>query len=56
DQSTGNWWVQYQGIDVGYFPKSLFKLLSTKATRVDFGGQIANTRKQGRHTSTDMGS
>ncbi|KAI3836032.1 hypothetical protein MKW92_006224, partial [Papaver armeniacum] len=31
-------------------------LLSVKATRLDFGGQIANTKKQGHHTSTDMGS
>ncbi|KAI3907626.1 hypothetical protein MKW98_016270 [Papaver atlanticum] len=55
DESTGNWWIQYQGINVGYFPSSLFKLLSIKATRLDFG-QIANTKKQGHHTSTDMGS
>ncbi|RZC80958.1 hypothetical protein C5167_043513, partial [Papaver somniferum] len=56
DESTGNQWIQYQGINVGYFLSSLFTLLSVKATRLYFGGQIANTKKQGHHTSTDMGS
>ncbi|KAI3868959.1 hypothetical protein MKX03_003330 [Papaver bracteatum] len=56
DQSTRNWWVTLQGVEVGYWPPFLFKQLSTKATRADFGGVIANTRNQGRHTSTDMGS
>ncbi|KAI3839145.1 hypothetical protein MKX03_032775 [Papaver bracteatum] len=56
DQSTRNWWVTVQGVDVGYWTPSLFKQFSTKATRIDFGGVISNTRIQGRHTSTDMGS
>ncbi|KAI3882679.1 hypothetical protein MKX03_031539 [Papaver bracteatum] len=56
DQSTGNWWVQCQGVEVGYFPPSLFKQLSTKATIVQFGGAVLNTRNQGRHTATEMGS
>ncbi|KAI3991859.1 hypothetical protein MKX01_012804 [Papaver californicum] len=56
EQSTGNWWVQLEGVDVGYWPPFLFKQLSTKATTADFGGVISNTGNQGRHTSTDMGS
>ncbi|RZC53250.1 hypothetical protein C5167_012096 [Papaver somniferum] len=56
DKSTGNWWVQVQGVDVGYWPHFLFKQLSTKATRIDFGGQIANTKPNMRHTKTQMGS
>ncbi|KAI3893157.1 hypothetical protein MKX03_020182, partial [Papaver bracteatum] len=56
DQSTGNWWVQCQGVEMGYWPPSLFKQLSTKATIVKFGGEVLNTRNQGRHTATEMGS
>ncbi|KAI3876449.1 hypothetical protein MKW92_039878 [Papaver armeniacum] len=56
DKLTGNWWVQVQGIDVGYWPHFLFKQLSTKATRIDFGGQISNTKPNMRHTKTQMGS
>ncbi|XP_026400684.1 uncharacterized protein LOC113296596 [Papaver somniferum] len=35
---------------------AIFQLLSVKENRLDFGGQIANTKKQGHHSSTDMGS
>ncbi|KAI3957298.1 hypothetical protein MKW92_004195 [Papaver armeniacum] len=56
DKLTGNWWVQVQGIDVGYWPHFLFKQLSAKATRIDFGGQISNTKPNMRHTKTQMGS
>ncbi|KAI3834692.1 hypothetical protein MKW92_049316 [Papaver armeniacum] len=56
DKSTGNWWVQVQGIAVGYWPPFLFKQLSTKATRIDLGGQISNTKPNMRHTKTQMGS
>ncbi|RZC51314.1 hypothetical protein C5167_019732 [Papaver somniferum] len=56
EQSTGNWWVLVQGVEVGYWPASLFKELSEKATRIELGGQILNTRANGVHTSTQMGS
>ncbi|KAI3899095.1 hypothetical protein MKW92_036838 [Papaver armeniacum] len=56
DQYTGNWWVQWQGVSVGYWPPSLFRQLSKKATGIDFGGLIGNARTQGQHTTTDMGS
>ncbi|KAI3849235.1 hypothetical protein MKX03_001634 [Papaver bracteatum] len=56
DQSTGNWWVQYQGAEVGYWPPSLFNQLSIKGTTIHIGGLIFNTRNQGRHTATEMGS
>ncbi|XP_026384441.1 uncharacterized protein LOC113280019 [Papaver somniferum] len=56
DQNSGNWWVILQGIPVGYYPNSLFTQLSKKATRIDFGGEIFNTRSKGRHTITQMGS
>ncbi|RZC54315.1 hypothetical protein C5167_013168, partial [Papaver somniferum] len=56
DQNSGNWWVILQGIPVGYYPSSIFTQLSKKATRIDFGGEIFNTRSKGRHTITQMGS
>ncbi|RZC48068.1 hypothetical protein C5167_040993 [Papaver somniferum] len=56
DQSSGNWWVQIQGTQVGYYPSSLFKQLSNMATTVSWGGEITNWKDQRRHTKTQMGS
>ncbi|RZC87898.1 hypothetical protein C5167_004078 [Papaver somniferum] len=56
DQSRGHWWVQLQGIFVGYYPSILFTELSKRATRVIWGGEITNWKSKGRHTSTQMGS
>ncbi|RZC66323.1 hypothetical protein C5167_010008 [Papaver somniferum] len=56
DQNSGNWWVQVQGIPVGYYPSSLFTQLSKTSTEVDFGGEIFNQRSKKRHTTTQMGS
>ncbi|RZC53004.1 hypothetical protein C5167_011861 [Papaver somniferum] len=38
DQSSGNRWVQLQGILVGYYPSTLFTELSRKTTKVEWGG------------------
>ncbi|RZC51775.1 hypothetical protein C5167_020204 [Papaver somniferum] len=56
DRSNGNWWVQLQGEPIGYYPNSLFTELSRKATAVQWGGEIVNTKSKGRHTTTQMGS
>ncbi|KAI3934513.1 hypothetical protein MKW92_010638 [Papaver armeniacum] len=56
DQKSGNWWVQVQGIPVGYYPSSLFTQLSKTAKEIDFGGEIYNQRSRERHTTTQMGS
>ncbi|KAI3914521.1 hypothetical protein MKW92_009282 [Papaver armeniacum] len=56
DQNSGNWWIQVQGIPVGYYPSSLFTRLSKTSSRIDFGGEIFNKRAKGRHTTTQMGS
>ncbi|KAI3889165.1 hypothetical protein MKW92_044288 [Papaver armeniacum] len=56
DQSSGNWWVQIQGIPVGYYPNSLFTQLSKTSTKIEFGGEIFNERSKGRHTTAQMGS
>ncbi|KAI3889484.1 hypothetical protein MKW92_001259 [Papaver armeniacum] len=55
DQNSGNWWVQVQGIPVGYYPNSLFTQLSKTATKIGFGGEVMYMI-QGRHTKTQMGS
>ncbi|RZC46123.1 hypothetical protein C5167_039071 [Papaver somniferum] len=56
DQSSGNWWVQLQGISVGYYPSALFTELSRSATKVEWRGEIVNLKNKGQHTSTQMGS
>ncbi|RZC44823.1 hypothetical protein C5167_037766, partial [Papaver somniferum] len=56
DQNSGHWWVQLQGISVGYYPSSLFTELSKTAILVEWGGEIINKKSKGRHTSTQMGS
>ncbi|RZC81996.1 hypothetical protein C5167_044572 [Papaver somniferum] len=56
DKKSGNWWVQIQGIPVGYYPSSIFTQLSKEAVEVDFGGEIFNQRAKGQHTTTQMGS
>ncbi|GAA0138483.1 hypothetical protein LIER_00222 [Lithospermum erythrorhizon] len=57
DPKTGNWWLQYGGNLVGYWPSFLFTNLRSHARYVHFGGEIINSwRKDGLHTSTQMGS
>jgi hypothetical protein len=55
----GNWWFQFQGIWVGYYPGTLFNAagLANGANVIDFGGEIIDDRSQhSYHTLTDMGS
>ncbi|CAL9236865.1 unnamed protein product [Arabidopsis halleri] len=50
DQKTGNWWLRVNEKDViGYWPGSLFSSLGREATRVEWGGEIINSRTGGRH-------
>ncbi|GAA0138484.1 hypothetical protein LIER_00223 [Lithospermum erythrorhizon] len=57
DPKNGNWWLQYGGELVGYWPSVLFTHLKDHATMVQFGGEIVNSRGlDGSHTSTQMGS
>ncbi|WJX80723.1 hypothetical protein P8452_63682 [Trifolium repens] len=42
DRSTGNWWLivhEKDEVYVGYWPKEIFTHLSTRATKVRFGGE-----------------
>ncbi|KAK9087676.1 hypothetical protein Syun_030070 [Stephania yunnanensis] len=57
DPKVGNWWMRF-GEDtlVGYWPARLFTHLTDRATMVEWGGEVVNSRLSGRHTSTHMGS
>ncbi|XP_074321013.1 protein neprosin [Silene latifolia] len=57
DPQFGNWWMNFGGnINVGYWPAELFSNLASHATLVEWGGEVVNTRANGLHTSTQMGS
>uniref|UniRef100_A0A0D9VAW0 Neprosin PEP catalytic domain-containing protein n=1 Tax=Leersia perrieri TaxID=77586 RepID=A0A0D9VAW0_9ORYZ len=41
DRAGGNWWLQVQGINVGYWPSSIFTRLRTGvANSVQWGGEV----------------
>ncbi|XP_015875549.1 protein neprosin [Ziziphus jujuba] len=57
DPRLGNWWMGFgENILVGYWPAELFTHLADHATMVEWGGEVVNTRANGKHTSTQMGS
>ncbi|GMH27652.1 hypothetical protein Nepgr_029495 [Nepenthes gracilis] len=57
DPKHGNWWLEFgSGILVGYWPSILFTHLRDHASMMQFGGEIVNSRSDGFHTSTQMGS
>ncbi|KAF3570371.1 hypothetical protein F2Q69_00061228 [Brassica cretica] len=57
DPKHGHWWLQFgSGTLVGYWPVSLFTHLMEHGNMVQFGGEVVNTRPDGSHTSTQMGS
>lgn len=57
DPQLGNWWMRFgDGTLIGYWPVELFTHLADRATMVQWGGEVVNTRANGQHTSTQMGS
>ncbi|KAG1361460.1 hypothetical protein COCNU_09G009230 [Cocos nucifera] len=57
DPKLGNWWMSFgDNMVVGYWPAELFTHLSDHATMVEWGGEVVNTRPNGEHSSTQMGS
>nr|XP_023926598.1 uncharacterized protein LOC112038017 isoform X2 [Quercus suber] len=57
DPKLGNWWMSFgDNTLVGYWPAELFTHLADHATMVEWGGEVVNTRANGEHTSTQMGS
>ncbi|MCD9645499.1 hypothetical protein HAX54_034491 [Datura stramonium] len=57
DPKHGHWWLEFgSGVLVGYWPSFLFTHLRGSASMIQFGGEIVNSRGNGFHTSTQMGS
>ncbi|XP_025013627.2 uncharacterized protein LOC8258664 [Ricinus communis] len=57
DPKLGNWWMGFgDNTLVGYWPAELFTHLADHATMVEWGGEVVNSRANGAHTSTQMGS
>ncbi|XAR65814.1 hypothetical protein NMG60_11011764 [Bertholletia excelsa] len=57
DPKLGNWWMGFgDNMLVGYWPAELFTHLAERATMVEWGGEVVNSRANGKHTSTQMGS
>ncbi|XP_057784558.1 uncharacterized protein LOC131001925 [Salvia miltiorrhiza] len=57
DPKLGNWWLGFgDSTLVGYWPAELFTHLSDRASMVEWGGEIVNSRAGNQHTSTQMGS
>ncbi|CAN1233893.1 hypothetical protein LINPERPRIM_LOCUS4037 [Linum perenne] len=57
DPKIGNWWMSFgDSTLVGYWPSELFTHLANRATMVEWGGEVVNSRANGQHTSTQMGS
>ncbi|MFI5165696.1 MAG: neprosin family prolyl endopeptidase [Thermoanaerobaculales bacterium] len=55
---THDYWLRYNGTNVGYYPNSLYNAagLANSSNQIDFGGEIVNEANGGVHTSTVMGS
>ncbi|KAI3452695.1 hypothetical protein Pfo_009359 [Paulownia fortunei] len=48
DPKHGNWWLEFgNGVLVGYWPSFLFTHLRDRASMVQFGGEIVNSRSSG---------
>ncbi|KAG6389196.1 hypothetical protein SASPL_150655 [Salvia splendens] len=57
DPKLGNWWMNFgDNTLVGYWPTELFTHLTDRATMVEWGGEVVNSRANDEHTSTQMGS
>ncbi|KAG6409403.1 hypothetical protein SASPL_127442 [Salvia splendens] len=57
DPKLGNWWMSFgDSTLVGYWPTELFTHLTDRATMVEWGGEVVNSRPNDHHTSTQMGS
>ncbi|KAM0020114.1 putative neprosin [Helianthus debilis subsp. tardiflorus] len=53
---SGDWWLQLGDEQIGYWPSSLFSYLSASASQIQWGGEVVNSRSNGHHTTTEMGS
>ncbi|CAN1286388.1 hypothetical protein LINPERPRIM_LOCUS19284 [Linum perenne] len=56
DLNNGNWWLIYQGEEIGYWPAELFKNLNTTAKLIEWGGCVVNTKVGKFEIASEMGS
>ncbi|XP_058224843.1 protein neprosin-like isoform X2 [Rhododendron vialii] len=57
DTNTSNWWVQYNGVNIGYWPPDLFGALRYHAESVEWGGEVYSSKiGTPPHTATAMGN
>ncbi|CAL9235474.1 unnamed protein product, partial [Arabidopsis halleri] len=58
DREYGNWWLSLgsNNVLVGYWPAEIFTTLADHASVVQWGGEVVNWQRFGRHTTTQMGS
>jgi hypothetical protein len=56
DNTTGDWWFNYQGTWVGRWPRSIYDSngIRDSASKIDFGGEVYDD-VAAYHTFTDMG-
>ncbi|XP_030963710.1 uncharacterized protein LOC115984856 [Quercus lobata] len=52
----GDWWMNINHRVFGYWPSSIFSILSDSALRVRWGGEVINYNSRGQHTTTQMGN
>nr|POF09292.1 hypothetical protein CFP56_28236 [Quercus suber] len=52
----GDWWLKIGNINLGYWPSSIFSILSNSASKVRWGGDVINYNSGGQHTTTQMGN
>ena len=55
-KGNGDWWLKIAQRNFGYWPSSIFSVLSDSASTVEWGGEVTNVKKDGQHTTTQMGS
>lgn len=56
DDESGNWWLQYNQENVGYWPRSLFHSLRDSSDLIQWGGEVFDVREGDAQTKTYMGS
>ncbi|KAF8031564.1 hypothetical protein BT93_D0703 [Corymbia citriodora subsp. variegata] len=56
DDFTGGWWLHFGNTEIGCWPKEIFTSLKGPANQISWGGEILNLKRNGIHTSTQMGS
>uniref|UniRef100_A0A7N2LE89 Neprosin PEP catalytic domain-containing protein n=1 Tax=Quercus lobata TaxID=97700 RepID=A0A7N2LE89_QUELO len=52
----GDWWMNINHRSFGYWPSSIFSILTDSGSRVSWGGEVINYNSGGQHTTTQMGS